>query len=157
MKEIKNILCALLLFNVGLSGLKAQEFISSSGGNGSGIGGTISYSLGEVLYTTNQGTNGSVSHGVQQTYGISIVSKDIEIMCMVYPNPTTDYVTLKIEKYKIENMSYKLYHINGNLLQGKKIVGNETKIAMSNLLAATYFLKVSQGDKEVTTFKIIKN
>jgi len=39
----------------------------------------------------------------------------------------------------------------------EKIIVNQTSIVMSNLEPATYIMKVIQGNKEVKTFKIIKN
>jgi hypothetical protein len=47
--------------------------------------------------------------------------------------------------------------MNGKLLESKKITGNQTSIVMSNLVPATYFVKVTESNKEVKTFKIIKN
>jgi hypothetical protein len=47
--------------------------------------------------------------------------------------------------------------MNGKLLQNEKITGNQTIIVMSNLVPANYLVKVSQGNKEVKTFKVIKN
>jgi hypothetical protein len=49
-----------------------------------------------------------------------------------------------------------LYDMNGKLLQSEKIAGKQTSIVMSNLVTATYFVKVVQGNKEVKTFIIIK-
>lgn len=56
-KKIK--LCAVLLLGLGLTRLQAQEAIPASGGNATGNGGSASYSVGQVVYTTNTGTNGS--------------------------------------------------------------------------------------------------
>ena len=47
--------------------------------------------------------------------------------------------------------------MQGKLLRNEKITSNLTSIAMSNLVAATYFVKVIQGNKEIKTFKIVKN
>jgi len=47
--------------------------------------------------------------------------------------------------------------MNGKLLESKKIEGNQTSIVMSNLEPSAYFVKVTEGNKEVKTFKIIKN
>ena len=58
---------------------------------------------------------------------------------------------------KLKDLSYQLYDMNGKLLENKKVTGNETSIVMSNLVPATYFVKVTEGNKEVKTFKIIKN
>ncbi|GAA3624912.1 T9SS type A sorting domain-containing protein [Flavivirga aquimarina] len=154
-------LSAILILGLGLTGLQAQESVNATGGNASGSGGSASYSVGQVVYTTNTGTNGSVAQGVQQPY-ISIAlgieqAKGINLSVTAYPNPTTDYLQLKVESWKLKNLSYQLYDINGKLLQNEKIIGNQTSIIMSNLLPSTYFVKVMQVNKEVKTFKIIKN
>ncbi len=155
-------LSAVLLLGLGLTGLQAQESVNATGGNASGSGGSVSYSVGQVVYTTNTGTSGSVAQGVQQPYEISVVTaieeaKGINLSVMAYPNPTTDYLTLSIDEFGISNLSYQLYDMNGKLLQNEQITGNQTSIVMSNLVPATYFVKVIQGNKEVKTFKIIKN
>jgi hypothetical protein len=151
---------AILLLGLGLTGLQAQESINPTGANASGSEGSVSYSVGQVIYTTNSGTNGSVVQGVQQPYEISVVTslevaKSINLS--VYPNPTTDYLTVSISEFEISNLSYQLYDLNGELLQSEKITSNQTNIAMSNFVPATYFVKVVQESKEVKTFKIIKN
>jgi hypothetical protein len=64
---------------------------------------------------------------------------------------------LKVENYDKENLSYKLFDANGKLLDNKKVTGNETTISMANLFPAVYFLKVIDNQKEIKTFKIIKN
>ncbi len=159
-KRIK--LSAILLLGLGLTGLQAQENVNATGGNASGSGGSASYSVGQVVYTTNTGTNGSVAQGVQQPYEISVVTgleeaKGINLSVSVYPNPTTDFLQLKVESEKLKDLNYQLFEMNGKLLQSEKITGNQTSIVMSNLVPATYFVKVIQGNKEVKTFKIIKN
>jgi len=143
-------------------GLQAQNAIPASGGNASGSGGTSSYTVGQVVYTTFTGTNGSAAQGVQQPFEISIITaieeaKDISLEIVVYPNPATDFIKLKIENYEVKNLRYQLYDINGSLLQDNKIVGNETNIVMSNYMSATYFLKVTDNNKLIKTFKIIKH
>jgi hypothetical protein len=155
-------LSVVLLLGLGLTGLQAQESVNATGSNASGSGGSVSYSIGQVVYTTNTGTNGSVAQGVQQAFEISVVNgleeaKGIKLSVMAYPNPTTDYLTLSIGEFDISNLSYQLYDMNGKLLQSEKITGNQTSIVMSNLVPANYFVKVIQGNKEVKTFKIIKN
>ena len=55
---------------LGLGGLQAQESPTAAGGEATGSGGTASYSIGQVVYTTNTGTNGSVAQGVQQPFVI---------------------------------------------------------------------------------------
>ena len=159
-KKVK--LSAVLLLGLGLTGLQAQESINATGGNASGSGGSASYSVGQVVYTTNTGSNGSVAQGVQQPYEISVVTgleeaKSINLSVLAYPNPTTNYLTLEVKEFELSNLSFQLFDMNGKLLQSEKITGNQTSIVMSNLVPATYFVKVTEGNKEVKTFKIIKN
>jgi hypothetical protein len=158
-KELK--ISLILLFVIGLTRLQAQSTIPASGGNASGDGGTVSYTIGQIVYTTNTGSNGTSAQGVQQPYEISILTvveeaKGISLELSVYPNPATDFIKLKIKNYEVLNLRYQLYDINGSLLQDNKVEGNETSIVMQPLLPSTYILKITQGNKEVKTFKIIK-
>lgn len=147
---------------MGMTSLYAQEAVPASGGNASGSGGAVSYTVGQVFYTAQEGTGNSVAQGVQQPYEISVVTgieqaKFIQLSCSVYPNPTTDYVTLKVQNYHSEGLSYQLFDSDGRLVERKKIGAVEETIPMSNLSASTYFLKVLDGGMDVKTFKIIKN
>ena len=155
-------LSAVLLLGLGLTGLQAQTSVNATGTNASGSGGTVSYSVGQVVYTTNTGTSGSVAQGVQQPFEISVVTgieeaKGINLSVSAYPNPTTDYLTLSISEFEISNLTYQLYDISGKLLQSEKITGNQTNIVMSNLVPANYFVKVIAGNQLIKEFKIIKN
>jgi hypothetical protein len=162
MRNKRLILSTSLLLVLVLTGLQAQESVNATGGSASGSGGTVSYTVGQVTYQTQTGTGGSAAQGVQQPYEISAVTaieeaKGINLSVTAYPNPTTDYLTLSIVEFDISNLSYQMYDMNGKLLQNQKITGNQTSIVMSNLVPATYFVKVKQGIKEVKMFKIIKN
>lgn len=160
LKKLK--LSALLLFVIGITSLQAQEAIPATGGNASGAGGSASYTVGQVVYTTNTGTNGSVAQGVQQPFEISVVNgikeaKGIILECSAYPNPTKGVLTLKVENYDIKDLTYQLFDITGKLIENKIVQGSLTNITMNNLPASTYLLKIMQGSTEVKTFKIIKN
>ena len=161
--EHKKKLTSIMFLILGFIGLHAQDSLTSAGGKATGSGGTASYSVGQVVYTTNTGTNGSVAQGVQQVYKISTVrlgTRETEpnISLSIFPNPTTDNLTLKIGDYNNEKLSFRLYDMLGKLLSNGKIVTQETKIEMTNLPSTTYFVNVvNQENKKVQTFKIIKN
>ena len=161
MKKMKTV--ALLLLVFGITTAQAQQAITATGGNASGSGGTIAYSVGQIVYTTYTGATGSVAQGVQQPYEISIVEVEdhqISLNMQAYPNPTTDYLTLNVgasTSLSNESMSYEIYNISGKLIESRKIISSTETISMANLPSATYFLKVSNNNNEVKTFKIIKN
>lgn len=140
----------------------AQESVNPSGGNAIGTGGNVSYSVGQVVYTTYSGTNGSVAQGVQQPYEISVITaieeaKDINLVCTAYPNPTNDLLKLKIENFNKENLTYQLYDIKGNLLENNIIKEDETVVSIGRLSAGVYFVRIVDKSKEIKVFKIIKN
>lgn len=161
MKHKKLTFSAVFVLVIGLAVLHAQEAIPVSGGNASGSGGSACYSVGQVVYTTNTGANGSAAQGVQQPYEISVVTgisdvRWISLACSVYPNPTTDYLTLKVDNYDGNELLFQLFDISGQLIVEKEMVSNPTSVTMNHLVPATYFLKVMASNKEVKTFKIIK-
>jgi hypothetical protein len=84
-------------------------------------------------------------------------AKDLNINLSAFPNPTFDNLTLKIESTNTKNLSYLLFDMNGKLLATQKLDGTETKIAMNNYAAATYFIKINENNNTIKTFKIIKN
>ena len=160
MKKNRKKTVALLLLGFGITTVQAQQATTATGGNASGSGGTVSYSVGQIAYTTNTGSNGSVAQGVQQAYeifSVGIIDTDLNISLQVYPNPTTNFLTLNVGKSELSNLNFQLYDLTGKLIENKKITSTTETIRMENLPSATYFLKVVNNNKEVKTFKIIKN
>ncbi len=141
--------------------LFSQQAIVAAGTDATGTGGTISYSVGQVAYQTHTSTNGSVTEGVQQPYEISLLSsaKDVtgvSLTCSAYPNPTADYLILKVDNYAFDNFRYQLFDMQGKLLESKIITSDQTNIPMNDYTPATYILKVIHANNEITTFSIIK-
>jgi hypothetical protein len=69
----------------------SQESIVVAGGSGTGTGGSASYSVGQIAYTSLPGSGGSVSQGIQQPYEIATLGNDefteISLLMTAYPNP----------------------------------------------------------------------
>ena len=149
----------IILLGLVQTTLLAQNATVTAGGEATGSGGTVSYSVGQLLYTTYTDATGSLAHGVQQPYEIMVVAgidQPISLECSVYPNPTSDYLRLKVDNNTTIRMTYQLYDASGKLLLFKIIENNEATIIMQNYFPATYFLKIRDNNKEVKTFKIIK-
>lgn len=154
----------LALLTVGLlwAGMaEAQESVNSSGGDATGSGGTVAYSVGQVVYTTNTGSTGTVDQGVQHAYEIFTVGINetaIDISVAVFPNPTIENLTLQISDYNNEKLSYQLFDMQGKQLSNGQLIAQQTQINMNSLPPATYFINVvNQENKQVQSFKIIKN
>lgn len=158
----KNLIVLILTVLGGASSLFAQQATATAGGEATGVEGTVSYTVGQVVYTSKTGSNGSITQGVQQPYEISVVTgileaQGISLETSIYPNPTTDYLTVRIENYETDNLQFMVFDINGKLLKTVKATGNQTEILTSEFVPSSYFIKVIDGKKEIKTFKIVKN
>ena len=139
----------------------AQEATTAAGGDASNTDGSVAYSVGQIVYTTILGNNGSVAQGVQQPYEIYIVSgienTTINLAMAVYPNPTTDFLQLEVTGEISQALSFQLVDMEGKIIESRKIVNATETIDMGLLASAPYLLKVSNKNKIIKTFKIIKN
>ncbi len=156
MKNLKLVLFLLFVF----ANANAQQAVVASGGNATGSGGTASYSIGQVVYTTASGSGGSSNQGVQIPFEIVTLSgqefTQISLEMLVYPNPTTSFVNLKVENFDFQDLNYQLIDLNGRLIFTKKITNPETTIQLENLPNAIYILNVNNKNKSIKIFKIIK-
>lgn len=157
--SLNKITTGLILLSCGIGNAHAQDAVPAAGGNASGAGGTMSFSVGQVVYTTNTGTNGSVAQGVQHSYDIfNSLEEPAEKITLVfaYPNPVADALTLKIEEDDFTGLSYDLYNSQGQLVHSDLIVSSQTLVAMKDLNTATYFLRVKKNEVILQSFTIVK-
>lgn len=149
-----------LCIGISLTDVHGQEATVASGSSVSGAGGSISYSLGQIDYTTNVSPSGTISQGVQQPIEIYSLSTgdftNIHLQILVYPNPTANLITLLIKDVASNSFEYQLFDLTGSQIVAKKISHAETQIPLENLPEATYLLNVMHNNKIVRSFKIIK-
>ena len=142
--------------------LHAQESFSASSDQVSGAGGSLSYSVGQVVYATYSDKNtGSVSQGIQQTYNITallgVEIAAIKLELMAYPNPTQDILTIKIDNYKNQSLIYQLYDLQGKLWDSQFLQGAQTQLDMKDLARGSYLLSIQEKEAIIKTFRVIKN
>ena len=138
----------------------SQEAIPASGGEATGSGGSGSYTVGQVFYTTHTGTTGSLSQGVQHPFEFQTLSNpaltSVNLTAVTYPNPTKDFIILKITDTALNNLRYTLFDVNGKAIASGSITESSTQVQMKYLSIGAYVLKVSQKNKALKTFKILK-
>lgn len=161
MKNYKPKISFLLFFFFIVFQVTAQQAIVTSGGNATGTGGKVSYSIGQVADESQSGITGSVNQGVQQAFEIFTLKgkefTNIRLEALVYPNPTTTNTTLKISNMNLNNLKFKLFDIQGKIIDGAKIVSENTILDIEHYPASIYFLKIESSTQELKVFKIIKN
>jgi hypothetical protein len=73
----------------------------------------------------------------------------------VWPNPATDYIHVVTGGEEHEN-TYRLFDLNGRLLQGGRLTDNDTVINVSSYKSGIYILQVEDANHHVQTAKIVK-
>ena len=144
---------------------RKYEVFSASGGDAEGNTGSVSYTVGQIVYTTISGDSAMVAQGIQQPYEITVATaiintEDILLDAVAYPNPVFNNLKLRMGRRDFGRISWQLFDNYGRLVMAKKVTGPETSIPMQGLSRGTYYLKViykgNTAEKGMKTFKIIK-
>ena len=146
----------LLLFVAGSA--TAQKVVSASGGTATVAGTQVSWTIGEPITATVSDGNNILTQGFQQSKLTVTAIDDIQISGVeikVYPNPTSDYVTVHFSKV-MEKPVYLLFDFSGRLIEQKNIESNDAKIDMTGYAGGSYILKLNSGQQPLQSFKIIK-
>jgi|LauGreDrversion4_2_1035121.scaffolds.fasta_scaffold144017_2 hypothetical protein len=151
------VLLAVAFLSTGLA--QAQQSTTAGGGDATGSGGTMAYSLGQVEFTTNANGVGIAAQGVQhayETFTIGIVQTTLNASLTAFPIPAKENLTLKIIDYNEKKLSYSLNDMHGRVVLFDQIVGQLTEINMINMAAESYSLVVFYDGQIVKYIQIIK-
>ena len=155
-----HLLGLFVLFGAPLLG-HAQQATVASGGDASGTGGSISYSIGQPSYTTIASSSASVAQGVQQPYEISVITGLEEhastISLSAYPNPATDAVELLLGEAPTAGMAYSLHDAGGRLVASGRITTERLRIELPEAGPGVYLLAVQQDGSLLRSFRIVKH
>ena len=150
----------ILLFGLCTTSLQAQEVVTTAGSYGETTSGSLSWTIGEpVIETITNGTN-TLTQGFQQSKLTITAINDLKvpgIELSVYPNPTNSFLSIELKTDKQRGLLLSLFDINSKLILQKKMIGNKQTIKMQNYKPATYILKVTEANKEIRTYQIVKH
>jgi hypothetical protein len=149
-----------LIFLVCGVAMQAQQVIATAGNFSSNTSGSLSWTIGEGIIETYTGTGMILTQGFQQSTRTSTATQNLSSNAMeisAYPNPTSDFVSLKVNIKSPINLKFSLYDVYGKLVLDQKLESNESKISFNNLASGVYLLKLFSYEKEIKAIKIIKN
>jgi hypothetical protein len=157
----KAVILIFVFFSISTPFIFSQSGNVTAGGNALSASGSVSFSVGQVFCSFNASTMGTITEGVQQPYEISVVTHTEEglgiiLECALFPNPVSDFLTLKIPDYDYTGLCYRIFNINGDLLNGDNIYDPVTYISMSGLKPGIYIIRIINSNKELKSFRIIK-
>ncbi len=155
---MKKALLGLFFMGVMMAGI-AQSSIVATGGEATGSGGSVSFSVGQIAVQTNGDGTTTISEGVQQPYEISVVGVDdyptITLNATVYPNPTLGNLQLTMNNLQLKG-EVRVYDANGKYLFMKKIENETTFFDLSDYAPGIYYLKVYSDKQMLKSFKVVK-
>ena len=139
----------------------AQNNVVVSGNQAVGSGGKSSYTVGQIAYSSQTGSNGSLIQGMQQPFEIWVLSNpELQAIALsVYPNPSKNSLHLiSPEQFDTTDVYYNLVDISGKIIkQNNKVESDDELIQMDNLPTGYYILSISKNNKILKSFKILKN
>ena len=93
---------------------------------------------------------GKVNHPI----GINEYAQN-ENSIRVWPNPSTDYIHVTLDS-ESQDYTFRIYDLNGRLLQGGRLTDNDTQISVNHYASGTYILQVEDSQHQIQTKKIVK-
>jgi len=139
---------------------EVHSSINVTGGDISSEEGSISYSIGQVFYSSYNGEKNYVTEGIQQPLIITITPLDEKgeesFKLAAYPNPVTNYFTIEASSYTNRSLSYHLMDLNGRLIMEDRIGKSAAKVDISSLSVAMYLLLIKDNGQHIKTIKILK-
>jgi len=144
----KLLLILLCLPILGFGQVTSPSVVSSSGdfySNGNVI---MDYTLGEIVVETHTNSTTILTQGFHQ--GILKVNtsvENIDIKTKVYPNPTTNFLIVELEKNV--NADILVYDINGKIVIKDRLNNEQQKqLDFSFLKQGNYLLHINIADKK---------
>jgi len=152
---MKTFFIAIILFP--FTGI-CQSAITAGGGDGTGTGGSVAFSLGQVAYSEATGNGGFVQEGVQQAYELTSVEVS-EAMAAIelsfFPNPTSGQLTIQLHSFA-ENTSISVFDASGSLVHAIPLASSITRIDASGWASGIYFIELTTVNLLKSRYKFVK-
>ena len=105
-----------------------------------------------MVITTASGTSNDVTQGFQQgSLFVSGIEDLVEIEVSIFPNPTSEYVTIQSP----EPITVKIYDISGRLVGTHNLSDEINQINVSDFSRGTYNLVFESAGHETKTAQLV--
>ena len=137
-----------------------QSAVVASGGQGEGLKGSISYSVGQVADQHSTGGAGHINEGVQQPFEIfnptTSTNGIARFEFSVYPNPVRDFIVIHTQGDLPDGLQYYILDIMGrNVFEGS-IDRSLREISVTELMPSLYTLMIRHQGILIGASPIIK-
>lgn len=159
MKKHLLTIAAFALFCAARAQTVMPQVVSSSGGSGQNAQGSLDWTIGEAVTATVTDGTSTLTQGFQQPTLVIATSQNEnnDVMhLLVYPNPTADYVTLKLDPSGTQQINYKVYDSAGKLVNEGKATSNQSNISFQNMASGQYTISLTDNQLKTQHISIIK-
>ena len=135
----------------------AQSSTVCSGGEGSGPGGSVSFSIGQLVVESTIDSEGSISPGVQQVYESASVYVNESLFdntLMLYPNPTTQFIQMDFGK--IFTGQVMVFDAAGNVILNQNVNAMECRIDAAAWSSGLYMVHVVKDNESAAVHSVLK-
>ena len=81
----------------------------------------------------------------------------IKFKVNVYPNPTTEYINIKLEEMSEMKLMMYLTDLTGRMIEARTLYSIETRLEFNSIAPGKYILNITSEDGKVNeSFKIVK-
>lgn len=137
-----------------------QSFVVTGDDTNTGFG-SVNYSVGQVIITSDSTRKGSIMHGVQLPFELFRnpvgINELHDIQAIAYPNPTFDRVKISIPEHHQGPFSLSLISGNGSIIETQTIYESEFILSLTQHSTGMYTILISKDNRTVSSFSIIKH
>ncbi|MFT6336351.1 MAG: PKD repeat protein, partial [Halioglobus sp.] len=85
----------------------------------------------------------------------STIDKELEVDVSIYPNPTSDYLTINFHNYIALDGMVRFYDVSGREVKSVVLERASTILDLQNLPSGAYLYKVYDGARQVYDGKVV--
>ena len=110
----------------------------------------------EVCLTVSNDYDTNTSCKMVMLGSTSTIDKEYEVDVSIYPNPTSDYLTINMHNYLVIDGAVCFYNLSGIEVKVLSFRSASTVIGLQELGPGVYIYKVYDGAEEVYSGKVVK-
>jgi hypothetical protein len=139
--------------------MNAQSTMVPAGGNAIGPTAQVSYTIGQVVYTSQYNSDAIVDQGVQHSieiYPVSIGKEESECSISVFPNPTCESITISLGETREFQGKWSIIDIRGKQVLAQEYDSSHATLSLSDLPTGSYTLLIHDTRSKMQKHYTIK-
>ena len=158
MKKILLLSLSLFIQTEIFSQSLSPEIIGTSGDYFSNSAGKLSWTIGECMTETYSASGSKLTQGFHQNvYTTTSIKEamDEKYLISVFPNPASDFVSIKAESKDSKKLKAELLDLSGKIIYSE-FFQNNTRLNLAAYASNIYFIRISDESGSFNIYKLQK-